>query len=392
MMQDRKSPLIDTYNPYNINFESGKGCYLKDQQGKTYLDFASGIAVNTLGYGHEYFIDALKKQLDTGLIHFSNLFKNTLQEEVADILISKSGLSGAFFCNSGTEAVEGALKMARIYGHINKKGSHVLSMSNSFHGRSYGALSLTGQAKYHKNTWPLLENINHVPYNDIDALSAAIQPETCAIILEPIQGEGGVIPSRQGFLNDVRNLCDNENILLILDEVQTGIARTGEWFAYKHDQIKPDLLCLAKGLGGGFPVGAVLASEKVKASISPGCHASTFGGNPLAMSATKAVLQIIEAEGVIQHVQEMSQLLTEGLKNLKNSQYIEDVRGKGLLIGAQLSKAKAVQSMALEKGLLLVPAGEKVLRFLPPLTVEEAEIKKALDIFQACLEEVYHAG
>lgn len=385
------NPLIHTYNPKPVTFVKGEGCYLYDEEGEAYLDFASGIAVNALGHGHPSMKNNIMKQMESGLIHCSNLYAHGKDKVIADKINKLSSLKGCFFTNSGTEGVEGALKMARIYGHMkHNRGGHIISMDNSFHGRSYGALSLTGQKKYHNMTWPLLSKITHVPYNDYMALAEAVTKDTCAIIIEPIQGEGGVIPLEPSYIKKVAALCEEKDILLICDEVQTGVGRTGSWFAYEHYDITPDILVLAKGLGGGFPVGCIAVSQKVKDCIQPGMHASTFGGNPLAMSAVDAVLTTIEEENLIENVKSLGISLFDKLKTLQERYpQITHVRGKGFLAGVQLENRDVILEKMFEKKCLLVPAGKDVLRFLPPLIATEEDIQMSIYTFQQVLKEVY---
>ncbi|WP_105616191.1 acetylornithine transaminase [Vallitalea okinawensis] len=385
--------LMNTYNSFPVVLHSGEGVYVKDIEGKRYLDFVSGIAVNSLGYGNESFIKSVTNQLHK-ICHCSNLYYSQPNIEVAEKLIELSGLDKVFFCNSGAEAVEGALKLARQYGKKYKstQAAKVIAMENSFHGRTYGALTLTGQKKYHAGFQPLLDQIQHVPFNDYSSLEQAIDDDTCAIFLELIQGEGGINMVDQDFLEQVRKLCDDKNILLIFDEVQTGIGRTGNWFAFQNFGIKPDIVTCAKGLGGGFPVGALIGNEKASRGFSPGEHASTFGGNPLAMSAVKAVLEEVEKENILPHVKEVGEYLSYRLNKLKKKYaVIKSVKGIGLIQGIEVSNMKDMKEIinkVMEEGLLLVNAGPKVIRFVPPLVTTKAQIEEGITILEVALKEV----
>lgn len=301
LIQKADKVLMKTYNSIPISLVSGKGCYVKDSDGKEYLDFIAGIAVNSLGYNHPAFNKAVKEQIDK-IIHFSNLFYNKEQIELADKLISNSHFDKAFFCNSGTEAVEAALKLAKKNGKENKNGAwKIIAMNQSFHGRTSGSLSLTGQKKYQKSFLPLLPGVSFANFNNFDDLKQKIEPEVCAVILEPIQGEGGIHPADIKYLKKARELCTEENIVLIFDEVQSGIGRTGFLFAHEYYNIFPDIICLAKGLGGGLPIGAVLTTDKFS-KFEPGDHAATFGGNPLVCTGANAVLTELLDEKLIEHV------------------------------------------------------------------------------------------
>ncbi len=381
--------LMHTYNSIPITLKTGKGCYVKDSKGKEYLDFIAGIAVNTLGYNHPQFNAAICKQIEE-IIHFSNLFYNSEQIKLADKLVSNSNFDKAFFCNSGTESVEAALKLAKLYGKKNKNGAwKIISMKQSFHGRTSGSLSLTGQNKYQEFFLPLLPGISFAEFNNFENLKTKIDSETCAIILEPIQGEGGINPAEIDFLKKVRKICTEKNIVLIFDEVQSGIGRTGFLFAHEHYKVYPDIICLAKGLGGGLPIGAILSTEKFNL-FQPGDHAATFGGNPLVCAGANAVLHELIDNKLIQHVKKTCIYLYKKLDKLKSKiEIIKDLRGIGLMLGLELSvNATDIISKCRENGLLLVSAGQNVIRFVPPLIVTEEEIDKAVNILELSIEEL----
>lgn len=387
--------VMDTYKRVPVVFESGEGCYLRDTDGKRYLDFVAGIAVNTLGHAHPRLTEALSEQCGR-LMHCSNLYWTESQVALAESLTLASGLSRAFFCNSGAEAVEAAIKLARKVrtDAVGPDCTHIIAMTGSFHGRTYGALSVTGQSRYHAGFSPLLPDVTHVPFNDMDALRAHLLPRTAAIILEPIQGEGGIRPAEPDYLRAVRALCEETGVVLIFDEVQSGIGRTGTLFAFQQAGVRPDILVLAKGLGGGFPIGAILASERVDA-FTPGDHASTFGGNPLACTAAQTVLDLIEEEGLLSNVVERGKQLRKGLLTLQQRypDAIRDVRGMGLMQGIELtSPAEPIVTECRRRGLLLVGAGANVIRFVPPLIVREEQVAEALNSLESALVEVCSAG
>lgn len=380
--------IMPTYARFPIAFESGEGCTLKDVEGKKYLDCVAGIAVDCLGHNHPGLNKAIAEQCQKTM-HVSNLYWTEPQIETAEILVKASGLDKVFFCNSGAEANEAALKLARIYAKAFKSNEavEIIAMDYSFHGRTYGAISATGQPKYHKGLAPMLPGILHVPFNDFNALKSAVSNKTCAILLEPIQGEGGIYPADYDYLQAVRKLCDEENIVLIFDEVQSGIGRTGKFFAYQHYNLKPDVVCMAKGIAGGFPMGGIVACDKVAQVFVPGTHASTFGGNPLATAAAQYVLGIITSDGFMNDVAKKGEYLTQKLTTLKEKHpCITDVRGKGLMLGVALSVPTSdIVAKAMEKGLLLVGAGSDAIRFVPPLIISKEEIDQAVQIFDSCL-------
>ncbi len=382
--------VMHTYNRFPLVIEKGEGVYVWDQKGKKYLDFVAGIAVNSLGCNHSTFIENMVEQLHK-INHCSNLYWNIPQIELAELLVTKSCFDKVFFCNSGAEAIEAALKLARKYG----KKVHgadcveIIAMEQSFHGRTLGAITATGQIKYQKDLAPLLPGILHVPYNNIEALRSAVTEHTCAILLEPIQGEGGIHPADLAYLQSVRQLCSEKNILLMFDEVQCGIGRTGKLFGYEVYGIEPDVIALAKGLGGGFPIGAMMAVQKAADAFMPGDHASTFGGNPLACTAGKVVLQELVERGLLEQVQKNSVYLKERLLDLKEScTLIQDVRGIGLMMGIELNMpVGTIIQKCMEKGLLLVGAGTHTIRFVPPLVINEKEIEEGIQILRSVLKE-----
>ena len=379
--------VMNTYARWPVTLVRGEGCRVWDDAGREYLDFVSGIAVNTLGHAHPRLARAIRDQAGR-MLHCSNLFRIPEQEALADRLASLSGLDRVFFCNSGAEANEAAIKLARKYWH--DRGSPrrtIITATRSFHGRTLNTLTATGQDKVKTGFDPLPPGFVHVPFGDIAAMTRAVDDHTAAVLLEPVQGEGGVHPADAAWLRAVRKLCKDAGILLMLDEVQTGIGRTGAMFAFEHAGIRPDVLTLAKGLGGGVPIGAMLAREDAAAALGPGSHGSTFGGNPLSCRAALAVLDVIEEEGLVANAREQGARLMLGLKALARTRpVIVDVRGAGLLVGAELAvDAAEVITRCREAGLLLLSAGPKVLRFLPPLNVTAAEIDRALTVLGECL-------
>ena len=380
---------MNTYARFPLTLVRGKGARVWDDQDRAYLDFISGIAVTGLGHAHPALTAALAKQADT-MLHCSNLFHIPKQQQLAEKLCQLSGLDAAFFCNSGAEANEAAIKLARKYFY--DKGSSrrtVITATQSFHGRLLSTLTATGQDKVKIGFDPLPPGFVHVPLNDLAALEKMVDGQTAAILLEPLQGEGGVNIADAAYLQAVRALCDEHGLLLILDEVQTGIGRCGSMFAYEQSGIVPDILTLAKGLGGGVPIGSMLAREGVAASFGPGTHGSTFGGNPLACTAALTVLEVIESEQLLENVNARGRQLRQGLEALQQRfDVIKQVRGSGLLVGAELSvDAAPLVTSAREKGLLILLAGSHVLRFLPPLNVPAAEVDEALALLGETMED-----
>jgi len=379
---------MSTYATQPLVLTEGQGSYVQDVDGKKYLDFASGIAVNSLGHCNPIFVEALSAQLHK-LSHCSNLYYNQPAIELAEKLVAGSVFDKAFFCNSGAEAIEAALKLSRKYAKLHKDElcTTVLTMSNSFHGRTYGALSATAQTKYHQGYHPLVPEFQTVEFNNIDSILAANLSKVAAIIIEPVQGEGGVHAVDVAFLKQVRKVCDEHKIVLIYDEIQCGVGRSGEFFAYEKLGVAPDIVAMAKGLGGGFPIGAILATAEVAAAFSPGDHGSTFGGNPLAASAALACVETIKNEQFLQSVSAKSNKLKSALAELqKNFPTIKDIRGLGLMLGVEFSvPVKPIIQKCAEQGLLLVGAGDNVIRLLPPLTVSEGEIDEAISILATLL-------
>lgn len=384
-----KEYVLNTYARYDVNAVSGKGCLVYDENGKEYLDFVSGVAVNCLGHCSPVVTKAIQEQA-CKLMHVSNLYWNEKQKELAEKLCLLGGFSGAFFCNSGTEAVEAAIKFARKYGKLKggEAKNEIVYMKNSFHGRTLGALSVTGQEKYQKDFMPLLPGVKSVEFNNGDELEAVMDKNVCAVIIEPIQGEGGVIAASEKFLNKTKAQCEEHNALLIFDEVQCGIGRLGSLYAFESFGIKPDMVCMAKGLGGGFPIGAVVAAGKVAECITFGDHGSTFGGSPLACAVALAVLGELLENRVLDNVKNMNTYFMYKLMSLKEKHpEIVGINGMGLLLGLQLSiDTKAFVNQCLAKGLLLVGAGKDVVRLLPPLNVEPEYLDKAVDIIGSVLD------
>jgi acetylornithine aminotransferase/acetylornithine/N-succinyldiaminopimelate aminotransferase len=375
--------IMNTYKRFPVVLVKGSGAKVLDINGKEYLDFIAGIAVCNLGHSHPEVVAALKDQLDK-LTHVSNLYYTEPQAQLAKLLVDNSFADKVFFCNSGAEANEAAIKLARKYAHENmgKERFELITMKDSFHGRTMATITATGQEKFQFGFTPLLEGFTYVPFNDLKALEAAISQKTCGVMLEPIQGEGGVNIPDENYLSSVRDICDRHGILMILDEVQTGIGRTGKLFAYEYSGITPDVMTLAKGLANGFPVGAMLATDKVAKTFVPGNHASTFGGNPLAMAAANAVVSIILQEGVLDNCHKIGGYFQSQLKKLQQKhKIINEVRGKGLIIAASLNvEAVNIVNGCLEKGLLINSTGGKTLRFVPPLIIKEKEVDQAINI------------
>ncbi len=378
------SHLFPVYNRLDVELVSGEGTRVKDADGKTYLDFIAGIAVCNLGHTTEAVKKAVKDQLDK-LWHVSNLFQLSVQEQAAGLLAKASGLDAVFFCNSGAEANEAAIKLAKK--HTGK--TKILTFKQSFHGRTFATMSATGQEKIHSGFGPLLPAFEYLPYNDVEALRDVGGDDIAGIMVEVIQGEGGVHPGTEKFLKEVENKCRELGALLIIDEVQTGIGRTGTPFAFQHYRLQPDIVTAAKGLGSGFPVGAMIGREELVSTFSPGTHGSTFGGNPLAMAAVKATLETIIDESFLKEVKEKSEAFINSLKHkLESLALVKEVRGEGFMIGIQLAEeAKGPIGRLRENGLLTLPAGPDVIRLLPPLNVTEEELQEALAILEHCLSQ-----
>jgi len=380
-------PLLPTYNRADVGFVRGEGPYLFDEKGGRYLDFGAGIAVSSLGHVHPHLVAALRQQADK-LWHTSNLYRVPGQEILARRLVEVSFADTVFFTNSGAEAVECAIKMARKYHSANgaPERYRLITFEGAFHGRTLATIAAGGSPKYLDGFGPPMDGFDQVPFGDFDAATRAIGPATASILIEPIQGEVGVRVPPQGFLKRLRELCDQKGLLLILDEVQTGMGRTGRMFAYEHEGVAPDIMALAKGIGGGFPLGACLASERAAKGMTPGSHGSTYGGNPLAMAVGNAVLDVIAAPGFLDRVRLISSHLQQHLAMLlaEHPKVIAEVRGKGLLLGLKLHvPAAAFLAKAREKGLLVVGATENVVRLVPPLIVDESHLREAVDVLSA---------
>jgi len=366
--------IFQTYTRQPIAIRSAKGALVIDVTGKEYIDCVAGIAVNNVGHCHPVVVEAIKRQAEQ-LIHVSNLYYTENQALLAQELVTLSGMDRVFYCNSGAEAVEGALKLARKAS--GKK--EFIATEHAFHGRTRGALSVTHKEKYRKPFEPLAPAI-FVPYNDADAIRSAISNDTAGVILEPIQGEGGVIIPSDDYLKEVREICDEKGTLLILDEVQTGFGRTGKWFALEHSGIIPDIMTTAKAMGAGFPMGAMLAKEEVAANFVRGDHASTFGGSALACAAAIANIEVIKKEKLVKRSLDMGNYLVNKLKGLKKD-YVLEIRGKGLMVGMELSiKCEDIVTKARESGVLLNCTSESVLRFVPPLTITEKQIDTVVSV------------
>ena len=381
--------IMNTYKRFPIVLVKGSGVKVWDVNGKEYLDFVAGIAVCNLGHSHPQVIAAVKEQLEN-LTHVSNLYYTEPQTQLAKLLVDNSFADKVFFCNSGAEANEAAIKLARKYAHENMGPDkfELITMKDSFHGRTMATITATGQEKFQFGFTPLLEGFTYVPFNDLQALEARISNKTCGIMVEPIQGEGGVnIPNAQ-YLARMREICDRHGILLIVDEVQTGMGRTGKLFAYEHSGIKPDIMTLAKALGNGFPIGAMLATNKIAKAFIPGNHASTFGGSPLAMAAANATVKTMLQEGILKHCRKMGDYFLLQLKKLQQKhKIIKEVRGKGLMLAAQLNiESDDIVNECLQRGLLIISAGGKTLRFVPPLIITTQDVDQAIKVLDEVME------
>jgi predicted acetylornithine/succinylornithine family transaminase len=384
--------VAPTYSRFPLALVRGEGVRVWDADGREYLDALAGIAVCSLGHCHPAVTQAIREQAGR-LVHVSNLYHIEPQARLAAALCRASFAEKVFFCNSGAEANEAAIKLARRYGHevLGDQAKRIITMHQSFHGRTMATITATGQEKVKIGYNPLLEGFDYVPFNDLAAVAAAISEKTCAVLVEPIQGEGGVIVPDDGYLEGLRQLCDEHRIMLILDEVQTGIGRTGRFFAYQHSPVAPDILTSAKALGNGFPIGALLATDRVIKYFGPGSHASTFGGNPLAAAAALAVVETLEKEGIIARVEERGRLLKSGLQELKTRfpGIIGEIRGRGLMLGADLKvPVGGVVAACLKKGLLVGSAGSNTLRLTPPLIISQEEIAAVLRLLAEVLHDV----
>lgn len=376
--------ILHTYNRYHVVLEKGNGVYLEDVDGKKYLDFAAGIAVFALGYGHPGYKEALKNQIDK-VIHTSNLYYNVPAIEAAEKLLKACGMSRVFFTNSGTEAIEGAIKAARKYAY-KKDGCtdhEIIAMNHSFHGRSIGALSVTGNPHYQEAFKPLMGGVKFSDFNDLDSVKAQVNDKTCAIILETVQGEGGIYPADKEFLEGVKAICEKKDILLILDEIQCGMGRTGDMFAWQAYGVEPDIMTCAKALGCGVPVGAFVLNEKsAKASLVPGDHGTTYGGNPLACAAVSKVFDIFEQEKIVDHVRKVTPYFEKKLDKLvEKYDFLTTRRGKGLMQGLVVEGRPVgeIITKALDNGLMIISAGSNVLRFVPPLVITEENIDEMIE-------------
>ncbi|WP_302625654.1 aspartate aminotransferase family protein [uncultured Eubacterium sp.] len=380
--------FIHTYNRFPVVIEKGEDVYVYDVTGKKYLDFAAGIAVSALGYSNDAYKEALKQQVDK-ILHTSNLYYNVPSIEAAEKLVKKAGLKKAFFTNSGAEAIEGALKMAKRYAY-DKNGAdeyEIIAMKHSFHGRTMGALALTGNAHYQEPFGPMIPGIKYAEFNNLDSVKALVSEKTCAIILEPVQGEGGIYPAEKEFMEGIRNICDENDILMICDEIQCGMGRTGKMFAFEHYNVVPDIITCAKALGCGVPVGAFVAGEKCCDSLVPGDHGTTYGGNPLATAAVSKVFDLFEENNILAHVSQISGYFEEQLERLvEDFDNVLERRGKGLMQGLVLTSPVAdVVNGAMEKGLLVISAGNNVLRMVPPLIITREHVDEMIEILRTVL-------
>ena len=381
-IEETNSGLVHTYNRFPLVLDRGEGVYLYDEKGGKYLDFAGGIAVSGLGYGCQELNDALKSQIDK-MIHSSNLYYNTTCGHAAEELKRISGMDRVFFTNSGTEAIEGALKAARKYAYKKQTGRYeFIAMENSFHGRSMGALSVTGSDAYREPFEPLVPGVSFAEFNNLDSVKALVTSQTCAIILEPLQGEGGINVATEEFMAGIRKLCDDEGILMICDEIQCGMGRTGAMFAYQSYGTKPDIIAMAKAIGSGMPVGAFAMTEEVaEFSLEPGDHGTTYGGNPLACMAVSKTIEIFEKKNMISHVQEIGTYMAEQLERLvQEKDCVIARKGKGLIQGIEISKPVGeVMNAALKEGLLVISARGNVIRLVPPLVIEKQHVDEMID-------------
>lgn len=388
-IEDAENALLHTYNRYQVVLDKGDGVYLYDIEGKKYLDFCAGIAVFALGYNNKKYNDALKAQIDK-LIHTSNYYYNVPAVEAAKKIKKVSGMDRVFFTNSGAEAVEGAIKAARKYAYL-KDGAadhEIIAMEHSFHGRTMGALSVTGNPKYREAFEPMIGNIRFAKMNDFESVLSKVTDKTCAILFETVQGEGGIYPATEEFLKKVRALCDERDILLILDEIQCGMGRTGFMYAWQKYGVKPDIMTTAKALGCGVPVGAFLLTEKVgQNSLQSGDHGTTYGGNPLAAAAINIVLDLFEENHIIDNVNQVGAYLMEQLDKLAEKyDFITERRGAGLMQGLVFDKPVGeIITKALDKGLILINAGTNIIRFVPPLIISKENVDEMIDILESCL-------
>ena len=387
-MDKAEQYFVHTYNRFKVVIDKAEGAYIYDVNGKKYLDFASGIGVCSLGYGNEVYKEALKNQIDK-ITHTSNLFYNIPSIEAAEKIVKAAGLEKVFFTNSGAEAIEGALKMAKRYaydrdGHANHE---IIAMNHSFHGRTLGALAVTGNAHYQEPFGPMIDGIKFAEYNNLESVESLITDKTCAIVLETLQGEGGIYPADEEFIKGIRKLCDENDIIMICDEIQCGMGRTGKMFAYEHYGIKPDIVTVAKALGCGVPVGAFVAGEKTCNSLVPGDHGTTYGGNPLATAAVSTVFDLFKEEKIVENVNEVAPYLEEKLDEIvKDFDNVTARRGKGFMQGLVLTTPVGdTVNKAIENGLLVISAGSDVLRMVPPLTITKENVDEMIEILRKSL-------
>ena len=388
-IEDAEAALLHTYNRFQVVLDKGEGVYLYDMEGKKYLDFCAGIAVFALGYGNKIYNDALKEQIDK-VIHTSNYYYNIPAIEAAKKLKKISGMDRVFFTNSGAESIEGAIKAARKYAYLKdgRTDHEIIAMEHSFHGRTMGALSVTGNKKYREAFEPMIGNIRFATLNDFQSVLDQVTDKTCAILFETVQGEGGIYPATEEFMKQVKELCEERDILMILDEIQCGMGRCGEYYAWQRYGIKPDIMTSAKALGCGVPVGAFMMTEKVAAhSLTSGDHGTTYGGNPLAGAAINAVLDLFEENHIIEHVNQIGDYLANRLDELVDKyDFITERRGVKLMQGLVFDRPVGdIIGKALEKGLILINAGPNIIRFVPPLVIEEEHVDKMIEILTSCL-------
>lgn len=391
-IENAEKELLHTYNRFQVVFDHGDGMYLYDTDGKQYLDFAAGIAVSAFGYNNKEYNDALKAQIDK-LLHTSNLYYNVPAIHAAERLLKASQMDRVFFTNSGTEAIEGAIKAAKKYAYTRdgEAGHEIIAMEHSFHGRSLGALAVTGNAHYREPFGPMMPGVKFAAFNDLESVKAQITDKTCAILFETVQGEGGIYPATKEFMEGVRALCDEHDILLILDEIQCGMGRTGEMFAWQAYGVKPDIMTSAKALGCGVPVGAFLMTEKVaEKSLVPGDHGTTYGANPFVCAAVDKVLEMMEREQITNHVKEIASYFEQQLELLvEKYDFLTERRGVGLMQGLVCEKSVGViAKAALEKGLVVISAGTNVIRMVPPLVIEKEHVDEMMMKLDAVLAEV----
>lgn len=389
-IEDAEAALLHTYNRFQVVLDKGEGVYLYDMEGKKYLDFCAGIAVFALGYGNKIYNDALKEQIDK-VIHTSNYYYNIPAIEAAKKLKKISGMDRVFFTNSGAESIEGAIKAARKYAYLKdgRTDHEIIAMEHSFHGRTMGALSVTGNKKYREAFEPMIGNIRFATLNDFQSVLDQVTDKTCAILFETVQGEGGIYPATEEFMKQVKALCMERDILMILDEIQCGMGRCGEYYAWQRYGIKPDIMTSAKALGCGVPVGAFMMTEKVAAhSLTSGDHGTTYGGNPLAGAAINAVLDLFEENHIIEHVNQIGDYLANRLDELVDKyDFITERRGVKLMQGLVFDRPVGdIIGKALEKGLILINAGPNIIRFVPPLVIEEEHVDKMIEILTSCLQ------